>query len=258
MRSLITSTIAWSAAVLGLAAMAQAQFSQPGSAEPQQSSPPASGSAQLPGQTPQQQQQQQPAANAIAMVNGDAITRPEYRAALEAQLKQVDQNDSNAQKQVRQQVLSSLIESRLVEQHMIENGPDVPKQEVEATIGQYKQQLQGQGVSFDEFLQARGYTEASLTKRVEGSLAWQKHQQQQMTDDKLKEHFEKNQSRFPVEDFESAKPLVAQSFVSEMWTDIVQQAKPSAQIRIVEQPGGGQQIPSRPPAGSGAPTTPPQ
>src|SRR5690606_31549041 len=146
------------------------------------------------------QQQQQPAANAVAMVNGDAITQPEFRSAVDAQMKQVDQNDPQAQQKVRQQVLSSLIESRLVEQHMISNGPDVPPQEVEATIGQYKQQLQGQGVSFDEFLQARGYTEASLTKRVKGSLAWQKHQQQEMTEQKLKEHFEKNQSRFPVED----------------------------------------------------------
>jgi hypothetical protein len=236
MRSLVTNSIAWSAAVLGLAVMAHAQFDQPGSSQPQQSSPPASGAAQLPGQSPQQQQ---PAANAVAMVNGDAITQPEFRSALEAQMKQVDQNDPHAQQKVRQQVLSSLIESRLVEQYMISKGPDVPKQEVEATIGQYKQQLQGQGVSFDEFLQARGYTEDSLTRRVQGSLAWQKHQQQQMTEDKLKEHFEENQSRFPVEDFEAAKPLVAQSFVSEMWTDIVAEVRSDADIRIVEQPAPG-------------------
>lgn len=247
MRSLVSSLFAWAAAVLGLAVIAHAQFGQPdsGQTQPQtqqQPSSPAAGNAQRPGET----QQQQPAANAVAMVNGDAITRPEYRVALEAQMQQVDQSDPNAQKQARQQVLSSLIESRLVEQHMIENGPDVPQQEVDATIGQYKQQLQGQGVSFEEFLQARGYTEASLTRRVQGSLAWQKHQQQQMTEDKLKQHFEQNQSRFPVEDFEAAKPLVAQSFVSEMWTEIVQQAKPNAQIRIVQEPG--QPAPSQSPS----------
>lgn len=190
------------------------------------------------GQPAQQQQraaQQQPAAEAqspvIATVDGDPITQQEVQASLQAQL-QGRQIDPETAQQLQKQVVDTLIDSRLVEQYVLKKGPDVAEQEVDAAVGQLQQQLQAQEVDFDQFLASRGYTQDMLKTRIEGSLAWQKFQQQEVDDEKLHEFFTENQQHFQAENFEQARPQVTNAYVSKLWEDIVNQMKPNAEIRV--------------------------
>ncbi len=243
MKSFTYRTLAYTLAFAGTTAAAQAQVSQQGSPQPQ-------GAQQR--AVPQQSRAAQaaPPANAVAMVNGEAITRSEVQSALDAQRKQAGQQpgqtDPAAAQQIRQQVMNTLVESRLVEQHLMEQGPEVPGEEVQAVIDRYKQQFQEQGVPFQQFLASSGYTKAGLEKRIKGSLSWQKYQQQEVTDKKLQQHFAANQDRFPADNFEEAKPLVAQSYAGQLWQQIVKEELPDAEIKMVKprQPATRRRLPN--------------
>lgn len=258
MRCLFRPAAACSLALCGLTAITQAQ-------SPQQSPP--SSQAQPPRQQAQPQQpaqpgspfgagaRPQPARQVVAMVNGQPITRSELKSAVEPQLKNVDPDDPKMVQQIRQQVLNSLIEGRLVEQHLISNGPKISDQEVKAVIGGYKRQIESQGVPFDQFLRSKGYTQSGLEQRVKGSLAWQKYQQQEVTEEKLQRYFADHQAQFQTDDFVQARPQVTQSYVGQLWTDIVRKAQPNAEVKTVA-PTSQQQPKS--PTGGTVPTVPPQ
>jgi FKBP-type peptidyl-prolyl cis-trans isomerase (trigger factor) len=203
---------------------------------------------QQPQQIPQQQSPQvQPRVDVVAMVNGDAITRAELQASVQSQLRG-QQPDPQTVEKLQKQVLDGLIESRLVEQYVIDKGPDVEKEEVDGVLNQFKQQLQTQGIGFEEFLAARGQTEKSLEKRVEGSLAWQKYQQKHVTENKLQEYFQQNQDRFAEDDFEQAREKVLQAYAGELWSQIVKEMRPEAEIKTAtpEQPAAPRGFPQQP------------
>lgn len=221
------------------AGKASAQFQAPG------------GQAQQP-QAAGQPQPAAPAAKAVAVVNNEPITETEFRTALENHLQRTGAgNDPNAVREAQQQVMSGLVESRLVEQHLISKGPEVPPQEVRQVIDRYKQQMEAQGVGFQQFLRNTGYDERTLQRRIQGSLAWQKYQEREVTEENLQQHFRENQERFAADEFEQAKPLVQQSYVNTLWTDIVEQAKPQAKIEM--QPGEPRR---NAPVGGGLPPQP--
>ena len=209
--------------------------------------------AQIPqGQTapPQQQEAppQQQAADVVATVNGDPITKREVDANLQPQL-QGQQVDPQTLQKMEHQVVNQLVESRLVEQYVTENGPAVEQQEIEAVVDRIENQLAAQQIPLPEYLAARGQTEVSFQKRVEGSIAWQKFQQQQLTDENLTQYFRQNQNRFNAESLDQARQEVAAAYVGELWTSIISQMKPKAEIQKAPPP----QAPQRPEAPQSAP-----
>lgn len=184
----------------------------------------------------------------IATVNGDPITQPELDATVQQRLSQIQQQaqaqgqqlDAQMVQQVQQDTLNMLIESRLVEEHATEEGPSVDDDEIRSAIDGIRQQLQAQQISFDDFLASRGYTPETLKKRIEGSLAWQKYQQQQLNPENLRTFFEQNKEHFQAESFEQApQQQLAQTYTTSLWEDIVRQKKPQAEINIIRPEGAG-------------------
>ena len=216
--------------------------------------PSAVADAQVPQQQYQQQQQVQPQGQAlqaqrgaeqrpdvIATVNGDPITKKELDVTFQAQLQGMQtqlkdgQLDAEAAEKLRQQAFGKLVESRLVEQYVTEEGPKVEEQEVEKILNGAQEQVKAQGMKFDEFLASRGHTPKSFERRIEGSLAWEKYQQQEMTEEKLRQHFEQNKEQFPVQEYEQARPWIVQSYASQMWTAIVREASKDAEVEMTQQ-----------------------
>lgn len=177
-------------------------------------------------------------ADVVATVNGDPISRQEVQANVQAQLEaqpeQIRQADPDAANKVRQQVIDSLIEARLVEQYVREEGPDVEEQEVEAVIEQLKLQLAQHGTQFEEFLAARGHTEESFEKRVVASVAWQKFQQEQLTDENLQHYYQQHQEQFADQNPELLRQQLAQAFLRDLWDQIVRAMKPEAEIEMAD------------------------
>lgn len=205
---------------------------------------------------PPQQGQAQPQAvkrDVVATVNGEGITRAEFegrvKSALQARQRpggeQAQLSDPQRQ-QIHQQVLNSLVEARLIEQHARKEGPDIAKEEVDGVIRGFEQKLRGQGLSLNEYLASNQQTVDDLRKRIEGALAWQKLQQQEMSPEKLRAFYEDQPQQFGGASFEEVQPQVTQLFVSKLWNDIVKQMKQQAEIRVVNKP---QAAPQRAPQG---------
>ena len=136
------------------------------------------------------QVQPAPQRDLVATVNGDPIARSEYEQLVQTAIR-ARQQQQEAQpelpplgiQQLQQQVLDNLIEARLVEQYVREHGPDVEEHEVDAELNNIRQSLKGQGVSLEQYLATIKQPLDELRRRIEGSLAWQRFQQQQMSPD---------------------------------------------------------------------------
>lgn len=238
-------------------AVAAAQFGQ---AEPAGQE---EGQTQQPQTQQPQTQQPQPRASGpaqqagvVATVNGDPITRSEVQASMQRHLAQLQAQQQDGQgidpqivQKLQPQVVENLIESRLVEQYAVEKGPGVEKEEVKATVDQIKSDLESRESSLDQYLEMRGQTAEVFESRIEGSLAWQKLQQQQMTEENLQRFFEDNKEQFQADDFQQARGQVAGEYVNAIWRQIVAQARPEAEIEVAG-------APAAPPAGGGFPPVP--
>lgn len=185
-----------------------------------------------PFQQAPQQAQPQPKQDVVATVNGEPITKTQLEATLQSNL-QGKQVDPQTAEKFKKQVLNQMIEGRLIEQHVAKKGPEVKPEEVESVVTRVKQQLQAQDVSFDQYLTARGLTENSFKKRIKGSLGWRKYQQENVKPENLREFFKNNPNKFQAEKFEEAQQQVAQVYVASLWENIVQQQKPKAEIKIL-------------------------
>jgi hypothetical protein len=202
---------------------------------------------QSPPQQPPPQQPPQQQVSVVATVNGDPISAREVQANLEPQL-QGQQVDPAQVQQMRKQVLDNIIDSRLVEQYALKKGPDVAQEEVDTVINRVKQQLAQQNVEFAQYVAARGHTPASFKTRIEGSVAWQKLQQEQINDESLQQFFNANQQQFNAENFEDVRQQVTNAYVGHLWRQIVGEMKPQAEIEVAgrQPPGGGQPVPQDP------------
>jgi peptidyl-prolyl cis-trans isomerase C len=171
----------------------------------------------------------------VATVNGDPITQREVQATLEPQLQGRDVDPQLVQ-QMQQQVVNSLVESRLIEQYVTKNGPAVDPGEVKAIMEQIERELAAQQIQLPQFLASRGHTVESFRKRIEGSVAWQKFQQEQLSDENLSRYFQQNQNRFNAESLEEVRQEVSNAYLDELWKTIISQMKPDAEVQQVASP----------------------
>jgi hypothetical protein len=238
-RSVLTGALLLSAAVL------EAQQT-PGSQFPQQAPP----AAQQPAPASQFSEQPPPATmqkDVAAVVNGDPVTNTEVKLRLQSQI-QGQQVDPQTVEKLREKTLNSLIESRLVEQYVTKKGPAVKSEEVETVLTRFKQQLAAQQTDYNQYLASQGHNEAAFKKRIKGSLAWRKYQQQALSAENLQKYYEQNRDQFQeTQSFEEAQPQVAQAYVTALWQQIVSERKPEAKIEVVKP-----QAPAAPPAGQPA------
>ncbi len=208
-----------------------------------------------PAQPVPKQPQPKPDRDLVATVNGDAVTRAEFEGQVQSAL-QVRRRQNAAQPQpspqevqrLRQQVLDNLIEARLIEQYVLEHGPDIEQKEVEEVLEGVQKKLQTQGTTLHQYLASSKQTAEELRTRIEGSIAWQKYQQEQMSPGKLRQFYEDQRQRFGQATFEQVQPQVTQLYVNKIWNDIVEQMKPKAKIQLARPPqGAGPQMPPRQP-----------
>lgn len=189
---------------------------------------------------------QPPAGQVVATVDGEPITQQEVQTTLQPQLQGQQVTEAQMQ-EMQQQVVNSLIESRLVEQYLRDNGPDVDAQEVQQTMGQLEQQLAAQQASMEDFLASRGYTPDMLRRRIEGSIAWQKLQQQEAANEpQLQQYFEQNREQFQEPEFDQAKDQVLSAYLGDVYRGIVAETKEKAEVRIVDPAGAPGKQPAAP------------
>jgi hypothetical protein len=198
------------------------------------------------------QAQPAPQRDLVATVNGDPITRADLQGQVQTVLQarrqqegeQARQPSPQEMQQIQQDVLNNLIEGRLVEQYVRQQGPDVKAEEIDKVLDGLRQNLKAQGVTLEQYLAVNKQTVEELRKRLEGSLAWRKLQQEEMSPEKLREFYEDQRQRFGQASFEQVQPQVTQLYANKIWNDIVQQMRPEAKIEVAGSQAAQPQMPA--------------
>lgn len=123
-----------------------------------------------------------------AVVNGESIPESEITSAVQRQLHGRTIAPEQA-KQLRQMVLQMIIDGRLLDQYLADKKIQVDPKAVDAVIDQYKKQIAGSGMPFEDVLKRQGLSEQALRARVAKQLAFQNFAESSLTDKALQDYF---------------------------------------------------------------------
>lgn len=110
---------------------------------------------------------------AVAVVNGEEISRDKYERRISQQT-QGQQQPSEVDQQVRDQVLSSLVAEELVLQEAQQAGVSPSEEEIDSQLSQARSQFPDDA-SFASALETQGFTEESFRSFVVDQLAIQSY-----------------------------------------------------------------------------------
>ncbi len=132
-----------------------------------------------------------PAATGVAAtVNGQPISEKAVQTALRGV-------PAERQTEARADILNHFIDNMLLEQHLLQLRADLPKEEVDKSIAQLKEQVgKGPGQTFEKWLQAMNLTENELRTHITADLRWERFVNGQITEPVLRDYFTKNPAMF--------------------------------------------------------------
>jgi parvulin-like peptidyl-prolyl isomerase len=143
----------------------------------------------------------------VAVVDGNEITQADFdtafqQAASQAGLPQPPAPGDDQYEQVRDQALSSLLDSAWIEGEGERQGVEVTDKEVEDTFTQLKDQSFQTEEEYQQFLQQSGLTQEDIDERVRLQVISQKIQEQitndtpEVSDEEVEDFYEDNKSQF--------------------------------------------------------------
>lgn len=131
-----------------------------------------------------------PSLDAVAAtVNGEPIREMAVQRALKAV-------PPDKQGEARSEVVSFLIDNALIEQHLVAQAVTVDQKEIDARLGEMKQQLDKEKLAYDKVLHDMMLTEQELRGHIMAELRWQKYVDAQANDKALRELFQKSPDMF--------------------------------------------------------------
>jgi hypothetical protein len=168
---------------------------------------------------------------AVATVNGENIASEEYQKELEATKAMYTQQgvdfeeiDGEMKKQVEQSVLDQLINTKLVLQSAEDDGISVGQKEIDAEIGNVKEQFEDDK-QYQAALKENKITEEELTQQVRQQLIITQYLDKNIGDIKVSEDEVKvvydqykqqaESMKQEVQDFETMKPELEQQAIAQ-------------------------------------------
>ncbi len=130
-------------------------------------------------------------AETAAVVNGQVITVADVDALVKKAFRGRKIQPA-ALAAIQAQTLSQLIDRRLVAGHLDTQGISVDAKQVDASIVQFKKQLELQKLSFDDFLKKDGLTAEMLRRKVAWQMNWRRYTAKTLTDAALSEFFQQH------------------------------------------------------------------
>ena len=135
------------------------------------------------------------AVKAVAVVNGEAVTRAEFDAAVkQAGLSAaVPENQRLAQ---QREVLDILIDNLLLQQYLAKNAPPVTVADVNARVAEFEAQLKKTNKTFPEYLKDTNQTEGEFRGDLVQSMRWDGLARAKITDAYLQQYYTANKDFF--------------------------------------------------------------
>jgi parvulin-like peptidyl-prolyl isomerase len=151
---------------------------------------------------------EKPSGDAVAVVDGDEISRADFDAALDQaiksqQLPQAPEQGTPEYDQVRNQALGRLLQEKWLEKEAADRGVEVTDQEIEQELQSVRQQQQlSSDKAFQKALQQAGLTEDELRSQLRLQVISNKIQEDltgqadKPTDDDIQKFYDANKSSF--------------------------------------------------------------
>jgi parvulin-like peptidyl-prolyl isomerase len=136
-----------------------------------------------------------PSGPVAATVNGEPIFAAEVRTAVEQALHGQQLSPEELTK-ARAEALAQLIDKCLVKAVVTKAGLWASDAQVDAALKQIRLQREQQKISWPEYLQERGLSEAAFRRQLAWQLSWEKFLQGRLTDAMLEDYFKAHQQEF--------------------------------------------------------------
>lgn len=137
-----------------------------------------------------------PADVRVALVNGETITLSEVDAILKQRPTPLTAPTISQVRQMRLDVVTTLIDDLLVRQFMREHGPKVDPAEIDRQVSALEASLKEKSKSLADYLKENGQTEAQLKASMTLLLQLDRYVKQNTTDADLKKYWETNKDYF--------------------------------------------------------------
>src|SRR5215472_16155043 len=118
------------------------------------------------------QGQTKPSHKPAAMVNGEPIMMEEVDAILKHEPPSANPPTEIQRRQMQLEALSLVIDDRLVQQFLRNNGPTIPPAEVHKKLAELESSLKIQGRTMNEFLKENGLAMVQLQADTLKMLQW--------------------------------------------------------------------------------------
>lgn len=134
--------------------------------------------------------------NAAAVVNGEIIPAADVDAVLKLQGPSATPVSEAQKKQMRQEVLSMLIDDLLMQQFLKRHGAKVEPAEVNKRLAELESSLKTQGKTLIEFCKETNQTEVQVRNNLLSMLQWSGYVRDRVTDAVVKKYYEDNRDFF--------------------------------------------------------------
>jgi len=141
---------------------------------------------------------EQPAADdqvVVATVGGEPVFAREVQRLLQ-RATQGQQVDPAVLPLVRAQVLSEVVDRRLVLAYARRTKSGPSESEIDAAVAEFRARITAQGGSLEAYLTEESLTEADLRRRITWSLVWKRYRTKYVTQERLAAHFEAHRREF--------------------------------------------------------------
>ena len=135
------------------------------------------------------------AAKAAAVVNGEAVTRAEFDAAVKQAGLSVAVPEEQRRVQLRA-VLDILIDNLLLQQYLAKNAPPVTVADLNARVAEFEGQLKKANKTFPEYLKDTNQTEGEFRGDMVQSMRWDALAKAKISDAYLQQYYTANKDFF--------------------------------------------------------------
>lgn len=135
------------------------------------------------------------AAQVAATVNGEPITVGEVGRLLATSLGK-RKLAVEALPRLQAEALEQVIDQRLVAQYLRQHGQGISDEELDNAVKQFRQSLELQKRSFDEYLKRERLTEQQLRQQLYWTLSWRRYTARHITDEILQRRFERDRKHY--------------------------------------------------------------
>ncbi len=128
----------------------------------------------------------------VARVNAEPIFRGEVLLELNRITSSAEANE-NSRETLQAQILRQLVDRQLVVEHLSRNRLGASQQDVDFELRRLTQRLaQRGGKSLDDYLAERGLPIEALRRRLAWQLGWPRYLQRHLSEEQLRQHFERH------------------------------------------------------------------